>query len=260
MSEYEYPYSDTQLINVRRLDMNTNNNYPPEQKSAPRQQTQTFVADTNFQVKKASRRSVKVKIAMSGASGSGKTLGSLLVANGLCSDWNKIAFIDTENESAAYYVGRDFEYRTKRGIEKITIGEFHHLPLSEQGYDPDVYQYGPYHPRRFVAAMRHLYRTIPGLEVIIIDSGTHEWEGAGGCLDMQTQMGGQYQDWAKVTPHHKAFIDAMRDIPAHVIMTMRSKSDVVIELNAKGKTPLKRLAPNRCSVKELTMNLVSCSM
>jgi len=206
-----------------------------------KQKVQTFVEDDDFVIKKASRQSLKIKIAMSGPSGSGKTLGALLVAYGLCPDWNKIGFLDTENESASYYFGRDFDYRTKQGSERITIGEFHHLPLSEKQYDPQKYPNGPYHPRRFVAALKNMIKKFPSIEVIIIDSGSHEWEGLGGSLDIHSALGGQYATWGQVNPLHKEFMDCIRDLPVHIIMTMRSKSDVIIELNSKGKHAPKKI-------------------
>jgi len=63
----------------------------------------------------ASRKRVKLRLSVSGASGSGKTMSSLLLMYGLLkaehpdwSDeevWSHICVIDTENESASLYVG-----------------------------------------------------------------------------------------------------------------------------------------------------------
>jgi hypothetical protein len=55
-----------------------------------------------MQLQKASRKRAKIKMAL-GPSGSGKTLSALLAAFGLCSEWSKIAAIDTENYSAELY-------------------------------------------------------------------------------------------------------------------------------------------------------------
>ena len=49
-----------------------------------------------MQLQQASRKNAKIKMAIQGPSGAGKTYGSLLVAFGLCNSWNKIAVIDTE--------------------------------------------------------------------------------------------------------------------------------------------------------------------
>ena len=56
-----------------------------------------------MQIQKASRRRVKMKMALQAVSGGGKTYSALLLAYGLCSNWNKIAVIDTENRSSELY-------------------------------------------------------------------------------------------------------------------------------------------------------------
>ena len=50
-------------------------------------------------LRKAQRKQAKIKLAMEGVSGSGKTMSALLLASGI-TDWSKIAVIDTENHSA----------------------------------------------------------------------------------------------------------------------------------------------------------------
>ncbi len=54
-------------------------------------------------LRKTNRSQAKIRLALQGPSGSGKTYSSLLIAYGLCNDWNKIAVIDTENKSADLY-------------------------------------------------------------------------------------------------------------------------------------------------------------
>ena len=49
------------------------------------------------------RRAAKMRMALAGASGSGKTYSSLLIAYGMTGDWSKIAVIDSENCSADLY-------------------------------------------------------------------------------------------------------------------------------------------------------------
>ena len=44
-----------------------------------------------------------MRLALAGASGSGKTYSSLLIAYGMTGDWSKIAVIDSENCSADLY-------------------------------------------------------------------------------------------------------------------------------------------------------------
>jgi hypothetical protein len=105
--------------------------------------------------------------------------------------------IDTENGSADLYAH---------------LGDYNVLPLT-----------APFSPERYVEAIRSCEKA--GMEVIIIDSISHEWDGKGGCLEIVESLGGKYQDWAKVTPRHQGFIDAILQSPSHIITTVRRKQD-----------------------------------
>lgn len=150
-----------------------------------------------MQLRKATRQKAKLRIGLSAASGFGKTYGGLKLAFGITQDWAKIAVIDTEHGSAELY---------------SDLGEYNVLPLE-----------APYTPERYIQAIKACEDA--GMELIIIDSISHEWEGKGGCLEIQESLGGKYQDWAKVTPRHRAFIDAILQCKAHVITTVRRKQD-----------------------------------
>ena len=73
------------------------------------------------------------------------------------------------------------------------------------------------------------------MEVIIIDSVSHEWEGSGGILDLHGNMpGNSFTNWAKMTPRHNAFVQKILESPAHVIATIRTKTDyAMVEKNGK---------------------------
>jgi hypothetical protein len=150
-----------------------------------------------MQLRKATRKKAKIRLGLSAVSGGGKTYSALLVAKGICSDWSKVALIDSENSSADLYAH---------------LGDFNVLPIS-----------APFSPERYVEAIKTCEKA--GMEVIIIDSITHEWDGKGGCLEIVESLGGKYQDWAKVTPRHQAFIDAITQSSCHVITTVRRKQD-----------------------------------
>jgi hypothetical protein len=150
-----------------------------------------------MELRKATRKKAKIRLGLSAVSGGGKTYSALLVAYGLCGDWNKVAIIDSENNSADLYAH---------------LGDFNVLPIT-----------APFSPERYIEAIRSCEKA--GMEVIIIDSITHEWDGKGGCLEIVEQLGGKYQDWAKVTPRHQAFIDAILQSPSHIITTVRRKQD-----------------------------------
>ncbi|MBC8052150.1 MAG: AAA family ATPase [Sphingobacteriaceae bacterium] len=158
-------------------------------------------------LRKAERQQARIRMGLQGPSGSGKTMGALLVAYGITSDWNKIAVIDTENNSADLYAH---------------LGPFNVLSLS-----------APYSPERYIQAVQSCEQA--GMEVIIIDSISHEWEGTGGILETHSNMiGNSFTNWSKLTPRHNQFINAMLSSKCHVIGTIRSKQDYVLaEKNGK---------------------------
>ena len=161
-----------------------------------------------MKLQKAKRNQVKLRIGLSGASGFGKTYSALLLAHGITNDWSKIAVIDTENNSASLYAH---------------LGDFNVLQLTE-----------PFSPERYVEAIK----TCEGgsIEVIILDSITHEWQGKGGCLQIHEKLGGRFQDWAKVSPRHQGFVDAILNSSCNVITTTRRKIDYSLDMGSNGKT------------------------
>lgn len=183
-----------------------------------------------MQLKRATRKQVKLKVGFSGASGFGKTYSALLMAYGVTGDWSKIAVIDTENGSADLYAN---------------LGEYNTLTLAP-----------PFSPERYIEAINQCEAA--GIELIIIDSITHEWEGEGGCLDIQEKLGGRYQDWAKVTPRHKAFINAILQSPCHVFTTVRRKQDYEMNKDDKGRTTVQKVGTKEVTREgfeyEITLN------
>jgi hypothetical protein len=155
-----------------------------------------------MELKKSKRQNVKLRLGISGASGFGKTHSALLLAFGMTQDWSKIAVIDTENNSASLY---------------SDLGNFNVLDLK-----------APYSPERYIEAIEVCEKA--NVEVIIIDSVSHEWNGSGGCLDIQAKLGGRFQDWSKVTPLHQKFIDKILQSSCHIITTTRRKVDYSIDL------------------------------
>lgn len=165
-----------------------------------------------FKKSVAAREKVKLMIGLTGPSGSGKTYSALQLASGITGgDWSKITLADTENRSALYYAG-----------EPLT-GPWEHVEFD-----------APYTPERWLKLI-DFCEADKKCEVLILDSISHEWQGVGGCLDLQSKLGGRFQDWAKVTPLHNAFIDKMRHSRLHIIATMRSASDYVVEQTDRGK-------------------------
>ena len=161
-----------------------------------------------MQLQQAQRHQVKLRLGLSGASGFGKSYSALLLAYGITNDWSKIAIIDTENNSASLY---------------SHLGNYNVLTLN-----------APYSPERYIEAISTCERA--SMEVIIIDSITHEWSGNGGCLQIHEDLGGTFQMWSKVTPRHQAFIDAILGSKSHIITTVRRKMDYSLDITSNGKT------------------------
>lgn len=168
-----------------------------------------------MEFKKAQRSQARLRLALAGPSGSGKTYSALLISKGL---GGKVAVIDTEHGSASLY---------------DTVTEFDVLNLQP-----------PYRPERFVEAIKAAEEA--GYDVIIIDSITHEWNGSGGCLELNDEIarvkyrGNTWSAWNETTPRHRAFIDAILASRCHVIATVRTKTETA-QVDENGRKTVKKL-------------------
>ena len=172
----------------------------------------------------AKRSKAKLRLALTGPAGSGKTASALLIARGLTDSWERIGMVDTEAGSGELYVG------SKMGDTKI--GSYNVLPLE-----------APYTPSRYIEAVKLAEEA--GLDVLIIDSLSHAWEGEGGVLEMHdlatmaSKSQNSYFAWRDVTPQHKALIDKILTSKIHIIATMRTKTEYVLgEKNTPHKVGL----------------------
>lgn len=172
-----------------------------------------------FQIRKAERRQAKLRLALTGVSGSGKSLGAINIAKGM---GKKFIVIDTEHKSADLYAD---------------VTEFDVLNLDK-----------PFTPEKYIQAIN--YCEEQGYEIIIIDSLSHAWAGEGGVLDMHeiaTQASSSknsYMAWKDVTPWQNKLVNTIIQSPAHIITTMRVKTHHdIVDINGK-KKPIKiGLAP-----------------
>ncbi len=166
----------------------------------------------------------KLRMAIAGPSGSGKTYTALALAAALVPG-GKVAVIDTEHGSAAKYAD----------LFKFDVA--HAAP--------------PYHPDGLIKLVT--YAANNGYDVIIVDSVSHYWNGAGGVLDLKEDAErrmrnpNSYTAWKDVTPIHQRMVDTLVAVNAHVIVTMRSKQDyILVERNGKqvpqkvGMAPVQR--------------------
>lgn len=155
-------------------------------------------------LRKSSKKQAKIKLALQGCAGSGKTYSALLLAYGLCGDWSKIAVIDSENGSADLYAN---------------LGQYNVLPLQDS-----------FNPEDYMEAINVCLNA--DMEVIIIDSISQCWDT---LLEYHANLqGNSFTNWQKITPRMNAFMQKILQCDCHVICTMRCKQDYVLsEKNGK---------------------------
>jgi hypothetical protein len=162
---------------------------------------------------KATKRKARARIALAGPSGSGKTYSALSLATHL--NAGSIALLDTEHGSASKYAD---------------IFDFDALDMAP-----------PYHPDRFVEAIAAA--AAAGYGVLILDSLSHAWNGSGGLLEIVDEIGrrlrsqNSFAAWKDATPIQNRLVEAMLTAPLHIIATMRSKQEYVLEqVERNGRT------------------------
>jgi molybdopterin-guanine dinucleotide biosynthesis protein/uncharacterized protein (UPF0335 family) len=153
--------------------------------------------------KKATKKQSRLRAGVSGPAGSGKTLTSIKIARGLCGDEGRIAVIDTEKGSACKYGGK---------------------------FDFDVSEISDYSVTSMISEIQEAARA--GYDVLIVDSLTHTWQWVKAEVDDYARKrckGNTYMAWKHGTPLWDGVIQAILDYPGHVLVTMRSKMDYVLE-------------------------------
>ena len=161
---------------------------------------------------KATKKQAKARVAICGPSGGGKTFTALVFAEALAAhEGGRIAVIDTEKASASLYADR-FDFDTL-------------------DFQP------PYGPERYVQMMRAAADA--GYSVVVVDSLSHGWFAEGGVLDIVdsagAKMGGnRFAGWSVGTPAQNALIATIVGLPIHVVATMRSKQEWILEDDGKG--------------------------
>ena len=157
-----------------------------------------------IEFKKATKHAAKLRLALDGPPGSGKTYTALAIGTRV---GEKVVLIDTERGSASKY---------------------------SDLFNFDVFEMDSFSPETYVSIIKAAEQA--GYDVIIIDSLSHAWTGKDGALDLvnkaQTKQRGEgnsFTAWRDVTPLHNAMIDALIGSKAHIIATMRTKTEYVME-------------------------------
>ena len=163
---------------------------------------------------KAKKSQAKLRLGLIGPSGSGKTYTALSLASGL---GKKIAVVDTEHASAALYA-------------------------DEFGVPYDTLQLTSFEVENYVEAIE--LATREGYDVLIIDSLSHAWAGKGGILEFvdkaAKRTGNNFAGWRDATPKHNLLVESILAAPIHVICTLRSKVEHIVE-TVKGRSQVRKV-------------------
>lgn len=164
--------------------------------------------------RKAVKHEAKLRLAIAGTSGSGKTYTALAVAKYLAQG-QPVAMVDTEHGSGSKYAD---------------LFEFDVMELK-----------APFHPDRFSKAIAEAGKA--GYKVLILDSLSHAWNGTGGLLEIVDEAAkrmrskNSFAAWKDATPIQNRLIESILAADLHIIATMRSKQEYVIEqIQRDGRT------------------------
>ena len=155
----------------------------------------------------AERHAAHVIITAYGESGCGKTYSLIKLGRGLVGPKGKLGMIDTETGRGRIYAGIG--------------GGYLYAELTP-----------PYTPERYIEAIDAAEKA--GIDALIIDSGSHEWEGIGGVLelaDQQTNSEGKALQglikWAKPKARHKKYVQRLLNSRMHLLISLRAKEKLV---------------------------------
>lgn len=171
-----------------------------------------------MKLRTSERKQAKIKMALQGSAGSGKTMSALLLAKGIVDDYSKVAIVDSEHGSADLYAH---------------LGDYNVLTLEP-----------PFSPENYIKAIDICLKS--GMKIIILDSLSHCWEY---LLDFHSKMAGNsFTNWSKITPLQNKLVNKILQSPVHFIATMRTKQDYV--LNQKDG----KFVPEKVGLKAIQRN------
>jgi AAA domain len=163
-------------------------------------------------IRKAQRSGARLVVNIAGISGSGKTFSALQLAFGLANfDASKVGFIDTENRRGSLYADA-LVHPVTGEVQQFLIGDL----------EP------PFTPQRYSDAIKAFQDA--GVEVLVIDSISHEYEGTGGILEMREPLpgkAGKRDNIAKA--EHKKMMNTLLQSSMHIVACVRAREKVIIE-------------------------------
>lgn len=185
----------------------------------------------------AQRDAARLVIGLSGLSGEGKTYSAIMLAYGLAGyDASKVGFIDTENKRGRLYANILKKHPTHPTDVPFWIADL----------EP------PFSPERCAQAIKEfnefkVAKGGTGIEVLVFDSVTHEYEGTGGVMEIaELKALGQgpkkRPNWALAKKLHKDFMNVLLQSNAHIIPCIRAREkgkEIEVEENGYKKKVFK---------------------
>ena len=195
-----------------------------------------------FTIRPAVREKIGLLFGIAGASGSGKTFSALTLARGIANGTGRIAVIDTEANRALHYAPRPGEK-----ADGIKTFDFMHLNFE-----------APFTPERYIDAIKACEEA--GATVIVIDSMSHEWNGEGGCSDIQfaeAERMATYNGvvnvarieamtapaWKKPKLRHQRMMSRLIQCRTHLIFCLRAQEKIKIVDVVKDGRKTKEIQP-----------------
>lgn len=159
---------------------------------------------------KAKREQIWLKVLLTSPSGGGKSYTALRLASGIAKKADsRIAYIGTEGSRDKFY-SNEFDYDLLQLEDPFTDNSY--IDAIEEAIDG-------------------------GYKVLIIDSLSHEWKWLN---DLHDKMpGNSFQNWGKLKPRHRKFMDTILNAPIHIIATARGKDEWVMEDKGGKQVPKK---------------------
>lgn len=155
----------------------------------------------------ATKEGTKLRCALMGSPGSGKTFTALRIATGMVAErGGRIAMIDSERRTARKYADRFMFDVCDQACTAIAD---------------------------YIASLE--LAASAGYDVVIVDSITHAWEAVLEAVDNAAEAryrGNSFAAWREGTPLQRRFIDALFNHPAHILCTIRQ--DIAYEVVNEG--------------------------
>ena len=123
------------------------------------------------------------------------------LATGICGD-EPFAVVDTEARRALHYADQF---------------NFEHTSLG-----------APFTPARYLDALKPLVAR--GFKAVIVDSGTHEWEGEGGVIEQaDTSNRKAPSNWIEPKRQHKKWVNSLLQCDTNLIICLRAAEKIHID-------------------------------